>query len=274
VSVTCYGEGGRWGARRGYEVQGQAVTGMMERAGGDHHVPEVLGPYNVVDFGSGVMTAFAASLGIFHRTRTGAGGRVTASLAQTATYHQAIFMLDYPGRQHAEPRGPEALGSGPFQRYYQVRDGWIFLGMKPSQLPSLKTVPWLADAAKASPADAAAVAAALSAALAQRRAAEAVQALREAGAGAHEVLTTEQVMTSEPAGKLGLSLIQQTDEFGPVVMPGLTVRLSESPLVLGRAAGRAGSDAEAILAEAGLAGRMTELSRSWVLRTEDLPRAW
>jgi crotonobetainyl-CoA:carnitine CoA-transferase CaiB-like acyl-CoA transferase len=275
VSVTCYGEGGRWGARRGYEVQGQAVTGMMERAGGDHHVPEVLGPYNVVDFGSGVMTAFAASLGIFHRTRTGAGGRVTASLAQTATYHQATFMLDYPGRgRPAEPRGPEALGDGPFQRYYQVRDGWIFLGMKPSQLPSLKTVPWLADAAKASPADAAAVAAALSAALAQRRAAEAVQALREAGAGAHEVLTTEQVMTSEPAGKLGLSLIQQTDEFGPVVMPGLTVRLSESPLVLGRAAGRAGSDAEAILAEAGLAGRMTELSRSWVLRTEDLPRAW
>jgi crotonobetainyl-CoA:carnitine CoA-transferase CaiB-like acyl-CoA transferase len=26
VSVTCYGEGGRWGARRGYETQGQAVT--------------------------------------------------------------------------------------------------------------------------------------------------------------------------------------------------------------------------------------------------------
>jgi hypothetical protein len=44
--------------------------------------------------------------------------------------------------------------------------------------------------------------------------------------------------------------------------------------VLGRAAGRAGSDAESILAEAGLAGRMTELSRRWVLRTEDLPRAW
>ena len=125
---------------------------MMERAGGDHHVPEVLGPYNVVDFGSGVMTAFAASLGIFHRTRTGAGGLVTASLAQTATYHQAIFMLDYAGRrQHTEPRGPEALGSGPFQRYYQVRDGWIFLGMKPSQLPSLQSVPWLAAAAGTQP---------------------------------------------------------------------------------------------------------------------------
>ncbi len=274
VSVTCYGENGLWGARRGWEVQGQAVTGMMERAGGDHHVPEVLGPYNVVDFGSGVMTAFAASLGIFHRTRTGAGGRVTASLAQTATYHQAIFMLDYDGRQHSEPRGPEALGSGPFQRYYQVRDGWIFLGMKPSQWPDLQSVPWLAVAATVSPADAAAVEAALTAAFAGQPGAEAVQALQEAGVGAHEVLTTEQVMTSERARKLGLSLIQESDEFGPVVMPGLTVRLSQSPLVLGRAAGRAGSDAESILAEVGMAGRMTELSRAWVLRTEDLPRAW
>lgn len=276
VSVTCYGEGGLWGARRGWETQGQAATGMMERAGGDHHVPEVLGPYNVVDFGSGVMTAFAASLGIFHRTRTGAGGRVTASLAQTATYHQATFMLDYEGRQHnAEPRGPEALGAGPFQRYYQVRDGWIFLGMKSSQLPSLRSVPWLTDAAQLRPgASAAALAEALSAALAGQSAAEAVQALQEAGAGAHEVLTTEQVMTGEPARKLGLSLTQRSEEFGPVVMPGLAVRLSESPLVLGRPAGPAGSDAESILAEVGLAGRMTELSRFWVLRTDNLPPAW
>jgi len=275
VSVTCYGEGGLWGARRGYETQGQAVTGMMERAGGDHHVPEVLGPYNVVDFGSGVMAAFAASLGIFHRTATGAGGRVTASLAQTATYHQATFMLDYAGRQeHAEPRGPEALGAGPFQRYYQVRDGWIFLGMKPSQLPSLRSVPWLAAAAGLSAADTTAVTEALSAALAEQSAAGAVRALREAGAGAHQVLTTEQVMTTEPARALGLSLIQRSEEFGPVVMPGLTVRLSESPLVLGSPAGRAGSDAESILTELGLADRMTELSRYWVLRTDNLPPAW
>ena len=119
-----------------------------------------------------------------------------------------------------------------------------------------------------------AVAEALSAALAGRSTAEATHALQEAGVGAHEVLTTEQVMTSEPARKLGLSLTQRSEEFGPVVMPGLTVRLSESPLVLGRPAGRAGSDAESILAEVGLAGRMTELSRSWVLRTDNLPPPW
>jgi crotonobetainyl-CoA:carnitine CoA-transferase CaiB-like acyl-CoA transferase len=275
VSVTCYGEGGLWGARRGYETQGQSVTGMMERAGGDHHVPEVLGPYNVVDFGSGVMTAFAAALGIFHRTRTGAGGRVTASLAQTATYHQATFMLDYAGRPDgSEPRGPEALGDGPFQRYYEVRDGWIFVGLKPSQWASLASVPWLTAAAEVSPSDAAGVQQVLNEALSAQTAAHAVHTLREAGVGAHEVLTTEQVMTREPAMKLGLSLTQATAEFGPVVQPGLTVRLSESPLVLGRPAGPAGSDAESVLAEVGLADRLPALSRAWVLRTADLPPAW
>ena len=132
----------------------------------------------------------------------------------------------------------------------KARDGWIFLGMKPSQLPSLRSVPWLAAAAGLSSADATAVAEALSAALAQRSTAEATHALQQAGVGAHEVLTTEQVMTSEPANKLGLSLTERSEEFGPVVMPGRTVRLSESPLVrLGWPAGRAGSDAESILAD-------------------------
>ncbi len=279
VSVTCYGEGGLWGARRGYETQGQAVTGMMERAGGDHHKPEVLGPYNVVDFGSGVMAAFAASLGILHRARTGQGGRVTASLAQTATYHQAIFMLDYPGRPHAEARGPEArgpeaLGAGPFQRYYQASDGWFFLGMQPSQRAALHAVPWLAAAVDAGVADEPALEASLSAAFAGRPVAECVQALRDAGAGAHEVLSTEQVMTSAVARKLGMSVIQDSAEIGRVVVPGLTVRLSESPLVLGRFPGRPGSDAESVLSEVGLAGQLTELSRSWVLRTDDLPASW
>jgi hypothetical protein len=44
--------------------------------------------------------------------------------------------------------------------------------------------------------------------------------------------------------------------------------------VLGRPPGRAGSDWMSILADVGLAGHMTELSRRWVLRTDDLPRAW
>ena len=274
VSVTCYGEGGLWGARRGWETQGQAVTGMMERAGGDHHAPEVLGPYNVVDFGSGVMAAFAASLGIFHRVRMGQGGRVTASLAQTATYHQAIFMLDYPGKRHDEPRGPEALGAGPFQRYYQASDGWFFLGMQPPQLADLRAVPWLAAAVDVGATDESVLQAQLSAAFAGQPASECVQALQDAGAGAHEVLSTEQVMTSEVARKLGMSITADSADVGRVVMPGLTVRLSESPLVLGSFPGRPGSDAESVLSEVGLAGKMTELSRSWVLRTQDLPAAW
>ncbi|MFY9777509.1 MAG: CoA transferase, partial [Trebonia sp.] len=140
---------------------------------------------------------------IFHRTRTGAGGLVTASLAQTATYHQAIFMLaTQAGGSMLSRAALRRSAPGRSSGTTKARDGWIFLGMKPSQLPSLRSVPWLAAAAGLSPADATAVAEALSAALAERSTAEATDALQQAGVGAHEVLTTEQVMTSEPARSL------------------------------------------------------------------------
>src|SRR5262249_38938846 len=58
VSVSCYGYAGPWGHRRGYETQGQATSGIMPRVGGEYP-PGILGPYNVLDYGTGVMAAFA-----------------------------------------------------------------------------------------------------------------------------------------------------------------------------------------------------------------------
>ncbi len=273
VSVTCYGDGGLWGSRRGYETQGQSVTGMMERAGGDH-VPEVLGPYNVVDFGSGVLAAFAAALGLYHRAVTGQGICVTASLAQTATYHQAIFTLDYEGKQHTEPRGPEVLGWGPCQRYYQAADGWFFLGMTAGQLKELRSVPQLGDVPGLDAGNEQLAEPGLEAAFARRSAAEWVDELQARGIGAHQVLTTEQVMTDRITRSLGLSVTQVSEEVGRIVMPGLTVRLSESPLRLGRPARQPGSDADSVLTEIGMAGDIEELRRGWALRTTDLPAGW
>lgn len=65
TSISCYGLGGPWTCRRGWERQGQAGT-------------EVFG-------------AFATALALYHRQATGADQRVGASLAQTGTYHQAAF---------------------------------------------------------------------------------------------------------------------------------------------------------------------------------------
>ncbi|MBO0837651.1 MAG: CoA transferase, partial [Actinobacteria bacterium] len=109
TSISCYGLGGPWTHWRGWERQGQAVTGIMERT----ELPSVLGPYNIVDIGTGILGAFATALALYHRQATGRGQLASASLAQTGTYHQAAFMFDFPGYQPAEPRGYFTLGEGP-----------------------------------------------------------------------------------------------------------------------------------------------------------------
>ena len=127
---------------RGWERQGQAVAGIMERL----EPPAILGPYNLIDIGTGTLTTFATGLAVYHKLRTGEGQQAQASLAQTATYQQAPFMLDYDGYTPDEPRGYTALGTGPLNRFYQASDGWFFLAVKQEDAAKLATVEGLEKA--------------------------------------------------------------------------------------------------------------------------------
>ena len=99
-SLSSYGQFGPWKNGRGWERQGQAVAGIMER----QDLPAILGPYNLVDIGTGTLGTFATALGLYHRLRTGQGQHVQASLCQTATYQQTPFMLDYAGHTQRAAR--------------------------------------------------------------------------------------------------------------------------------------------------------------------------
>jgi hypothetical protein len=57
-------------------------------------------------------------------------------------------------------------------------------------------------------------------------------------------------------------------------MPGVSPRLSDTPALPGHPPHRPGQDARAILASVGLADRLDDLERSWVIRATDLPAAW
>src|SRR6185295_1885746 len=113
-------------------------AGIMER----QEPPAILGPYNLIDIGTGVLATFATGLGLFHKLRTGAGQHVQASLCQTATYHQTPYMLQYAGRPAPrEPRGYTALGTGPLNRFYQGSDGkWFFMALPEADAPKLQSV--------------------------------------------------------------------------------------------------------------------------------------
>ncbi|HEY7294254.1 MAG TPA: CoA transferase, partial [Dehalococcoidia bacterium] len=267
-SISCYGYGGPWTQRRGWERQGQAVTGIMERVAA---VPAVLGPYNLVDIGTGILGAFATAAAIYHRLRTGRGQHVQASLAQTATYHQAPYMLDYAGHRADEPRGWEALGPGPMQRFYRAQDRWLFLGAAPADGARLGSVQGLQGCVDLT---GAALQRALEEGFAEEPAAVWVGRLRQSGIAAQTWEKLAGLMDDPGVEARGLSVTRLAEGVGEVTMPGLSVRLSRTPPRVGAPAHRPGADAEAVLKEVGLAEAIPALERAWALQTTDLPSSW
>jgi len=291
VSVSCYGSTGPWAHGRGYETQGQAVTGIMARAGGDDGKPAVLGPYNFLDYGTGVLAAFAAALGVYHRTVTGRGRHLRTSLAQAGTYYQARYLLDYPGKKWTEPAGPGALGEGPLQRFYQASDGWFFLGATEADLTRLSGVPGLEFAAApggAGPDPAGKTGWAELAKLLEERfrtgpAAAWVAALQAAGLGAHEVTGLAALMADPQVRSRRMSVTQVSPEAGEVTMPGIAIKMSATPPRLGEPARQPGADAREVLQLAsltelaGLTGpvrSLAELEQLWVVQATGLPAGW
>jgi crotonobetainyl-CoA:carnitine CoA-transferase CaiB-like acyl-CoA transferase len=254
VSVSCYGSTGPWAPGRGYETQGQAVTGIMARAGGDDGKPAVLGPYNFLDYGTGVLAAFAAALGVYHRTVTGQGRHLRTSLVQASTCYQARYLLDYQGKTWTEPAGPGALGEGPLQRFYQASDGWFFLGAAERDLPVLSGVlglelpgPGLSGQAGAGEPGREELGKLLEERFRTGSAAEWVAALQAAGLGAHEVTGLAALMTDPRVRGRRMSVTQVSPEAGEVTMPGIAIKMSVTPPRLGQPAGQPGSDAREVL---------------------------
>jgi crotonobetainyl-CoA:carnitine CoA-transferase CaiB-like acyl-CoA transferase len=264
-SISSYGQFGPWKNGRGWERQGQAVAGIMER----QQPPAILGPYNLIDIGTGALGTFAVSLGLYHRLRTGRGQHVQASLCQTATYHQTPYMLEYVGRVSDEPRGYSALGTGPLNRFYQASDGWLFLALPDGDSNRLRSVDGLDKVA-----DAADLAAALEAHFARESAEVWVSRLRAQGIAAQARVPVAKLMVDDYVRRRGLSVTQDVEGVGETTAPGLPVRLSLTPMRVGDPPHQPGSDAAAILGEVGLGDELPKLEKAWVLQVNDLPPAW
>jgi crotonobetainyl-CoA:carnitine CoA-transferase CaiB-like acyl-CoA transferase len=258
TSVSSYGQFGPWKNGRGWERQGQAVAGIMER----QDPPAILGPYNLIDIGTGVLATFATGLGLYHRLRTGKGQHVQASLCQTATYHQTPYMLEYSGHVSDEPRGYMTLGTGPLNRFYQAADGkWFFLAVPERDADRLYAVEGInRDDLESS--------------FAREPATEWVHRLRERGLSAQVRVPVAELMQDEYVRRRGLSISQEVDGVGQTTAPGLPVRLSRTPMRVGDPPRKPGSDAEALLNQVGMPDALAKLEHAWVLQVNDLPSAW
>jgi crotonobetainyl-CoA:carnitine CoA-transferase CaiB-like acyl-CoA transferase len=276
LAVSCYGDNGPWVSRRGYEVQGQAATGVMDRVGGSGR-PAVLGPYNLLDYGTGAMAAYGAALGIYHRLRSGEGTMVSASLAQSGVFQQATLSMLYEGKSAADMSGRELLGESAFQRYYRGADGWFFLGVAAADRDRiLDTLGLHRDANSPGPdtGPESLLATQLADVLAARDVEHWAGLLSGPATAVERVTTLAELMTDPLVMSLGLSVRQHSPEAGEVVLPGIPFVVGSRTILPGRAAPQPGADGRSVLAEAGLAGNAEALQRAWVVQLDNLPTGW
>ena len=244
ASISAYGSGGPWRARRGYEVQGQAVAGAQDQFGGDAAAQRL--PYEINDYGTGVLGAFAVLLAQHHRLRTGEGQHVEAALTYTATLHQSMHLQDFVGKEWTEPRGQSALGSGPLQRLYRANDGWFFLGARESELAALARIDGLAGIAELRDEQ---LALSLEHAVLTRPVAHWVERFNAAGAGAHALIPVQQLIDDAWVRAHGLVITREHVGVGSVTTTGPVARLSGTPLRPGHPVLPPGADLAEVLRE-------------------------
>jgi crotonobetainyl-CoA:carnitine CoA-transferase CaiB-like acyl-CoA transferase len=95
VSVSCYGSGGPFADRAGWEQVAQAVTGICETHGaaiGAGQPKLVFAP--VCDYTTGYLATYGALLALARRAREGGSWQVHVSLCQSAMLLQRQGLLD------------------------------------------------------------------------------------------------------------------------------------------------------------------------------------
>lgn len=263
ASLNAYGHDGPWETRPGWEQLAQATTGMQARHGGDDR--PVLQSFPVNDYGTGVLGAYGVLLALYERQRTGEGQEVRSALAYTAGLIQSQFLMDYDGKTWDEPRGQYALGSSPLQRLYEASDGWLFLGARFAEIPTLAAIAGLEGVDSASPDKLATI---LSERFATASVGDWVKRLNAAGIGAQPAIAVDELMESPWVIEHGLSLTREHDGVGLVRTNGPGQRLYRTPVVPGAPASVPGADAPSVFEEFGLAHQIEPLVAAGVLAIE------
>ena len=130
------------------------------------------------------------------------------------------------------------MGEGPLNRLYQASDGWLYLAARADDLKRCST---LADLAGRSDAE---LERELTVRMVKGKTADWVQQLTASGIGAHRVVgTLPELMTDSLTVSRGLAVTRDHEGFGPITTTSPGVRLSRTPVTIGRVAPKPGSDA-------------------------------
>lgn len=125
TTVSCFGQGGPYSHRVGFDGVGQAMSGAVYMGGTPEQPQRAIGPY--VDFGTAISTAFGTMAALMERQKTGKGQQVTGALLGTALTVFNTFLIEQavvaPDRVATENRGQTSAPADVFK----CRDGWLMV---------------------------------------------------------------------------------------------------------------------------------------------------
>lgn len=112
VSVRCYGWGGPWFDRGGFDMLGTAASGlaMLEGSNGMPSMP----PTGLInDYVTGYMGAAGATAALLKRAKKGGSYHVTVSLARCAMWYQSLGLV---------PESQRAFAKNHYQRIWSLSE--------------------------------------------------------------------------------------------------------------------------------------------------------
>lgn len=125
LNITCYGNGGPFADRGGWDQVAQAVSGICEENGRLTSGPgPALSFPPACDYDTGYLGAYGAMLALARRAHEGGSYAVNVSLCQTALYIQRRGVVD--GFEDA----PNRLSRADAERRYVVEEGTSYGALK------------------------------------------------------------------------------------------------------------------------------------------------
>jgi crotonobetainyl-CoA:carnitine CoA-transferase CaiB-like acyl-CoA transferase len=129
VAISGYGQNGPYADRPAFDAIAQAESGAMSYTGFPGGPPtRAAAPY--ADFSTAILGAFGAALALRHQERTGIGQLVDVSLLDSALTFVAGMgvMAEYTLLDHIRP----AVGNHSFYNFtdgFEAKDGWVMISV-------------------------------------------------------------------------------------------------------------------------------------------------
>lgn len=251
-AITGYGRGNAMSEAPAYDVNIQAISGLMALTGTPETGPVRTGA-PIIDYATGLAGALGVMSALMARSQSGAGSFVDVSMLETAFALMSSTITDYrlTGTE-PQPRGNAANSRSPSSGTFACREGHLSLGVnEEAQFRALATAlgkaVWLTDPLFRTPGardeNRAALGEELSAALMQRTAHAWEESLLAAGVPCARLRTLPQALELPPAAARGFAM------RGPAGYAGLPFGTGVD--VSDAAPGQLGADTQAILTELG-----------------------